>query len=669
MSYSNNIFGEPENNQSVGEHTQYTAPSFSMPLSEMEDSVQDEERATKRTFVSLHIFVVFIIVILASQSFRLQVTEGKTNRAQAEGNSLRLITIPAERGLITDDKGVTLAQNTRQLALAISPQSLPAKKSDRQTIYALLQQKAGISDAVIQSIEKNETSNFRSSETFPIKTDLSKDESLLYKEWFANTPGVILQEVPIRNYAALGSLGQIVGYDGFPTDDDLKNGVSHNQPVGKTGLEQVYNQYLSGKAGKQQIEVNAQGDTVRTLPITPDNAAQPGQTLKLSLDSRLQQIVTTALQHELDRRKEKFGTLPTFGASAVFLDPSNGAVKAMVSLPDFDPNKFAQGISQKEYSTIINDPAHPLVNRTIQGLDPSGSVIKPLEAAAGLQTGTITTNTQMVTPDAIHIGNFSFADWKTHGLTNVFTSISESNDIWYYALVGGWAEKNFQGMGIETVNQYLRKFGLGQATGIDLPGEADGLLADPAWKLKNVGEPWYIGDTYHSAIGQGYVLVTPLQMAVATAAIANGGTVYKPQLADSTIDPVTGKATSIPHTVLNKDFISPQNIAAVQQGMRATVVNGSGHYLNDLNVASAGKTGTAENNDVAHTHAWYTGYAPYDHPEIAFSIMIEGGGESFYSSEIVAKEILAAYYNDTAVTQDTLTSEAKQGNPEFAGEH
>ena len=661
------LFGNPLDDSRVNDLPGLDAPSYTQVLNELEDTVEDE-RQPNRTFPGLLFFASLGIVALALQTFRLQVVEVGINQAKAEGNSIRLISLPADRGLITDVNGLTLAQNTRQLALAINPLDLPVKKTDRQKIYKLLKAKAGISDKIITTIEDN---RLKSPDSFVIKDNLTKDELLLDKEYFASTKGVVVQEEPIRNYATLPSLGHLLGYVGPVSADDLTHGHTLDQHIGKTGLEQTYNNVLTGIPGKRTAEVNASGEIDHYLPSTDGSVAKPGQTLRLSIDSRLQKIVADALQHGLDRRKKAFGDLKEWGASAIFMDPTTGAIKAMVSLPDYNDQQFAQGITSAQYNTLLNDPAHPLINRAIQDQLPSGSVLKPMIAAAGLQEKVITPDTSMVTPLQISIGQYNFPDWKYHGLTNTRKAIAESNDIFFYAVGGGWQEKGFTGLGIDRLNTYLRHFGLGSTTNIDLPGEQPGLIADPAWKLKHIGEAWYIGDTYHSSIGQGFTLVTPLQMADATAAVVNGGTVWEPRVAWSTIDPITNKETLIPHQPLSTDVASPQNLQVVREGMRETVLSGSARPLNTLKISSAGKTGTAEFGTRGLTHAWFTGFAPYDTPELVYAISIEAGGESFNSSLPVTEEILRNYFNDPIPAGGKLNSEpgAFAVPPEFQGEH
>jgi penicillin-binding protein 2 len=663
------IFGNPASERPLKPSAQELHPSYLEPVPELEQTVEGEELDAPRRFIGIGIALTAASIILAVQCYHLQIQNVQFNKAKAEGNSIRILTTLPDRGLIVDSGGDILARNTRQLALAVNPQGLPGKKADRQAVYETLKTKAGIAQKNIDFIEKHWLDG--GGETYALKTNLSKDESLLYKEWFASSPGVSLVEVPIRQYTAGSSLGQLLGYVGTVDDQDVKDGAALNQRVGKSGLEKSYNIQLTGTPGKQKIEINAQGEEVRPLAGGTVADTKAGQTLKLSIDSKLQKVVGDALQHELARRTAKYGPMPKMGASAVVVDPATGAIKAMVSLPDYDGNLFAQGITQKDYSGLLDNPGNPLLNRAIQGQYPPGSTIKPLVGAAGLQSGIISKDFAWNTPYSINYGSFSFVDWKSHSgyNTNVERAIAESNDVFFYALGGGYPDKNIQGLGVDKENQYLEDFGLGSTLGIDIGGEASGLLGDQTYKKKTFNEDWYIGDTYHASIGQGYTLVTPLQMAMATATIANGGTLWQPSIGWSFIDPVTKKESLIPHKVVRQNFISPDNLATIRDGMRQTVVSGSARPLNNLQVKSAGKTGTAQfgaHNE--YEHAWYIGYAPFDNPQMVFSIVIEAGGESFYSSEPVAEEILRGYFNEPLKDGQKLFSDTDVP-ADFVGEH
>ncbi len=663
------IFGNPTDSETISSYELDGDGTYHLPPQELEQAELVEDRTT-RQYPFFTALLVVVGAVLLFQCFELQVTKATENKSLAEGNSVRVITTQPERGLITDRNGAVLAQNSRQVALAINPQTLPAKKADREAVYDKLRTLAKLDKETISFIEDN---RLKDPEPFAVKTRLTKEEALLYREWFFAVPGVQLTEIPIRSYQEIPSFAHLAGYVGGVSESDVASGAALNQQVGKTGLEREYNAQLTGTPGKLRAEVNAQGELVRQLSDGKGSTPATGSTLQLAIDADLQKKVAEALQRELVNRLQRYGKQPTLGASAVIIDPRTGAVRAMVSLPDYSANSFAQGISSSEYGKLLNDPGKPLLNRAIQGIFTPGSTLKPLVAAGGLQDGLITANTQMDTPEAIVIGDFRFPDWKFHGQTNTRKALAESNNIFFYALGGGWEERKFKGLGITRLREYLASFGLGETTGLDLPGEDAGLLPSPEWKEKVVGEPWYIGNTYQMAIGQGYLLTTPLQMANATAAIANGGTLWKPHLAEAFVDPATKARSEIKPVAIRSNFISAGNLKTVREGMRQAVESGSARLLNNLKVRAAGKTGTAQFGDKGLTHAWFTGFAPYDNPEIAFSVLIEGGGESFYSSVPVAEEILRAYFNEPLQPGQKLFSapDAQTSNAiaaEFRGE-
>jgi penicillin-binding protein 2 len=664
------LFGNPVEIRSVAESLESTSPSFSEFPAELENIGVEDENPTKRSLVGFHVAIGVVVIALGFQCFRLQVTSASQNRAAATGNSVRILTEQPDRGLVVDLNGKVLAQNDRRVGIAINPQTLPRKEEERLAVYEKLKSHGAIEEDDMAFLEKNFRKN---PELYALKTNLTKEENLLYQEWFTDIPGVVFTELPIRKYSELPSFAHLMGYIGAVSEKDVQNGLAFNQRVGKTGLEKNYNSELTGTPGKIHAEVNASGKVVRFIGGEEGNQTQVGQTLKLNIDSRIQEIVTTALKNELVRRTQKYGPLPKLGASVVIMDPRDGAIRAMVSIPDYSSNLFSQGISRDDYAKLTSDPANPLLNRAIQGQFSPGSTLKPLVASAGLQAGVISADTVMNTPAAITIGQFRFPDWKYHGLTNTRKAIAESNNVFFYVVGGGWEEKNIEGLGVERLNAYLASFGLGKQTGVDLPGETPGLLPDDAWKQEQFDERWYIGNTYQSSIGQGYLLATPLQMAVGTAAIANGGTVWEPRVAKSTINPETNIETPIAPKPARTNIISAANLQTVREGMRQAVLSGSAQPLRSLKVTSAGKTGTAQFGNQGLTHAWFTGFAPYDNPEYVYAILVEGGGESYWSSVPVAEEILRGIFNEPLEPGQKLFSEPTDAKTssianEFAGE-
>jgi penicillin-binding protein 2 len=328
---------------------------------------------------------------------------------------------------------------------------------------------------------------------------------------------------------------------------------------------------------------------------------------------------------------------------AVALDPRTGAVLALVSLPGYNNNLFAEGISNQDYQNLLNDKALPLFNRAIAGTYAPGSTVKPMVSIAALEENIVTENTVITDRGVLTIPNqftpsilYNFYGWKRSGLgpMTVRSAIAESSDIYFYTVAGGHPSSSIKGLGAEKLAEYYRKFGLGRQTGIDLQGEKTGVVADPNWKaeyFKNdaILRQWYLGDTYHIGIGQGDMLATPLQVALWTATIANDGVGMKPQLLKRVVRQDGSVIREMEPQIVNQKFASDKNILIVQEGMRQTITAGSGRSLDGLPVTAAGKTGTSQfdGSDPTRTHAWFTMYAPYENPEIVITVLAEAGGE------------------------------------------
>jgi penicillin-binding protein 2 len=323
--------------------------------------------------------------------------------------------------------------------------------------------------------------------------------------------------------------------------------------------------------------------------------------------------------------------------------PSTGDILALVNLPTYDSNTFARGISSEEYGRLATDPDKPLFERALNGEYPSGSTIKPIVAVAGLQEGIITGATRLMSSGGIRFGQWLFPDWKPggHGITDVVKAIAESVNTFFYAIGGGYGD--ILGLGPERLLSYFRLFGLGSETGVDAQ-EKKGFVPSPEWKRGKTGEPWYIGDTYHVAIGQGDVSVTPLQVNLFTSYFANGGVNYQPRFVRESIDTPTGHRTQIESKVYRKDVVASQHVALVREGMRQTVVSGSGRRLSLLPVSAAGKTGTAQWNTTKPPHAWFTGWAPFENPAVVITVLVEEGEEGSRIASPVAYEILKWYF-------------------------
>ncbi len=328
------------------------------------------------------------------------------------------------------------------------------------------------------------------------------------------------------------------------------------------------------------------------------------------------------------------------------MDPRDGSILALVSLPAYDDNLFSGTVSSTEYQKLVQDPDHPLLPRAWAGVYPSGSTVKPTIAVAALSEGIITPQTTVNSVGGLRIGSTFFPDWKAggHGITNVRKAIALSVNTFFYYVGGGY--ESFIGLGVDRLTSWMRKFGLGRQSGIDVPGEASGFVPSKEWKEKTKGERWYTGDTYNLSIGQGDLLVTPVQVALWTAEVANGGWRVIPHFgwyegaqADGTL-----LATS---THVGDQIAAPDVMKTVELGMRDTVTYGSGRALVNFPVAVAGKTGTAQWRNDKPNHAWFTAYAPFDDPQIVVTVLLEEGGEGSSVAVPVAQKVLQAWYQET----------------------
>jgi len=554
--------------------------------------------------------------------------------------------IEAGRGAITDKNGVWLARNEPSFALAVYPSDLPKSKVERNQVYSKLSEISG--ETVDKIAAASETNGLSSLDMVTIKDNLSHDDALIAEKKIADLPGVIVAKKSSREYASIPGLGHILGYTGIISPDEIKDNSDYylSDRVGKTGIEAVYEKYLKGKHGVEQIEVNSKGNIVRVLVKDGSREPVPGDEVSLYLDQGLQQETAKALQASIDKARQDTGDSSLNSGVAMVMDVNSGGILAMVSLPDYNNNLFSARISNEDYHNLVNDPSNPMLNRAIAGIYPPGSISKIIMASAGLVEGTISAATSLVTPAAIKIGDYTFPDWKDHSYesTNVTRAIAESNDIFFYALGGGFDK--ISGLGIDKIKKYWQLFGLGEKTGIDLTGEASGLLPDEAWKKKVKNESWYLGDTYHVAIGQGDMLVTPIQMLRATAAVANGGKLLQPQMVKKITDQNGTVVKEFGPRVERENIVSQDVIKTVQAGMRMTVTDGSARSIfpSDFPVQVAGKTGTAQFLNNLKTHAWFECYAPYDKPQIAIIAMVEGGGEGYDVAGPIAKDILQYYF-------------------------
>jgi penicillin-binding protein 2 len=595
------------------------------------ETAKIEQPLSRKTFTFYWAFVCLILFILGGKAFALTVIDGAKYQDTSTRNSLRALVIPAPRGTIFDRFGKPLVYNVPSIDLVATASDLPADEGERTAL------KERLMEFDIERSFLDQTFDVlvpKSNQSVPLKEQLSQEETLRFLGQREKFPGISLFKTTHRDYIDSTIFAHLMGYEGKIKPEELLENPDYllTDSIGKQGIEKSYESSLRGVHGYQQAQVDSLGRVTRELGVVSPVA---GNDLILNIDMDLQKKIYDSLEANLSKNDLK-------KAAAVAIDPRNGAIRAMVSLPSFDNNLFANGISQDDYSLLANDEARPLFNRALAGEYPPGSTIKPVLAAAALSENIIDPEYEIESRGGINVGSFFFGDWKAHGFTDIRRAIAVSSDVYFYSIGGGYGGIN--GLGIERMKKYENLFGYGERSGIDFPSEADGFIPTPTWKKEKIGERWYIGDDYNSSIGQGYITATPLQVLNSIAAIANGGTLYEPRIG-SQIKSQDGKITSIESKIIRQGFIKPEILKIVQEGMRETVTDGTAQILKELPVEVAGKTGTAQFGADNKTHGWFVSYAPYTSPELALIVLVEGQGtEETYNAVPVTKEVYEWYF-------------------------
>ncbi len=584
-----------------------------------------------------------VLLVLTARIMYVQVREGAHWRGVAEGNRIRLETLFPRRGLITDRYGRLLAYNVPSFRLTAVSAELPPGDVEREELLTRV-----LADVPTELLNQENLAHINEPSYVPqvLATHLPHDLALKLMLRVSDESGLRIEPVADRAYVGGSAIGQLLGYVGVLTRDEFEayDGYELADTIGKAGVELAYEQELRGKVGKRQVEVDARGVERRVFAVEPPVA---GAKLTLSVDIELQQAAYAALQKAVDATSRK-------GGSVVAMDPATGEVLALVSYPAFDPNTFTVGRDAERIAELLQDPKYPLYNRAIGGTYPSGSTIKPFVAAAALQEKVITPQTAFVSTGGVYAGSQFFADWKAggHGATSVLKAIAESVNTFFYLIGGGSDER--VGLGISRLSSYLRTFGFGRATGVDLPGEQAGMVPDAAWKQRVMNDRWYRGDTYNVSIGQGNLLVTPLQLAAAYASVATDGQLRTPRVAHELAYP-SGESIAVMAKSAGTPPIDPGWLETVRLGMRQTVTSGSGRGLLGVSLPVAGKTGTAQTGTRTNTHAWFAGYLPADDPEFLLVVMVEEGGEGSSTGIAIAREIFNWYTAERAGGQVPLT--------------
>lgn len=627
------------------------------------NNLQYEQHRFRLRLVIAAFLVLLCFGVLFVRFLFLQVLRYDHYQTLAENNRISLVPVVPNRGLILDRNGVMLAENFFVYTLEITPSKSGSVTQTINDLSALVE----ITDSDRKRFNKLRAQS-RNFESVPIRSHLKEDEAARFAVNSYRFPGVEIRSRLFRHYP-LGKMGShLTGYIGRINDKDVadleKTGEIANYKgsdhIGKGGLEQSYERQLHGVTGFQQVEVDADGHAVRVLANSPPVS---GNNLMLSIDIKLQQIAEEAFG-------ERRGAL-------VALDPSSGEVLAFVSMPTYDPNLFVDGIDQENWKLLNESRDKPLINRPLRGAYPPGSTFKPFAALAGLEHGkrhppfSISDPGYFMLPGSSH----RYRDWKPegHGVVDVRKAIAISCDTFFYGLA--------QELGIERLTAFIGHFGFGKITGIDIQGERSGLLPTPEWKKKRFKQPWYPGETVITGIGQGYTLATPLQLAFATAMLANNGVGAKPHLVRSIRDSQSGEIRNIPVETLDRIPLDAKNLELVKLGMLdVTLPGGTAASVGaGAPYAIAAKTGTAQVIGIAQgqkynesqideyhrDHALFIAYAPADAPKIALAVIVENGGHGGSAAGPIARKVMD-YYLLGKMPEPTVKTEAA---PPHEAEH
>jgi len=589
---------------------------------------QDGAPEISRRANLLYVLLAIVFFGLIARLVHLQLVQGERYTFLSENNRVRRKRAPGTRGMIYDRHGELLVDSRPSFDLIFVPEDA---QEPEQTLRVLASRLSRDADELLQTYADN-------------KSRSAFDEIVLGRdiEWAAvvavethqlDLPGVSLRIRPRRNYVDGETTAHILGYMGEINERQLKNykeqGYLIGDEIGQSGLERRWEEDLRGQHGGQQVEVDALGRRVRVLHQVSD---VPGYTVHLTLDRQMQQAAFEAL-------KGKEGTI-------VAIDVNSGAILALASTPAFDPNVFARGIKGNEWNALVTDRLRPLSNRATQGQFPPGSTFKVVMFIAGLEEGVIDPNAQISDPGFFHFGNRNFRDWKQggHGAVNLHYSLVISCDTYYYQLGNK--------LGVDKIAKWARAFGLGEKTGIALDDERSGMIPDSAWKMKRYRQPWYPGETLSVAIGQGYVTVTPLQMANMMAAVANGGRLYRPRLV-SKVESLDGtNVREFGPELIRTIEMKPDTLSRVHNALADVVKGGTGGMARSPLIDVAGKTGTAQVVEMkggyvkseqlsrfTRDHAWFVSYAPVQSPQVAIAVLVEHGGHGGDAAAPMAKKV------------------------------
>ena len=672
--------------------------------------------------VVLYVIGAIVIALLIFRLFSLQIFEGEDWQISATDNFTREVSVPASRGILYDRNGVILARNIASYNVVITPAYLPDDLADIQRIYRELSEivHVPVSEGTVEDAklftacvpgpgitELVELGNSLAPySAVKISCDVEDDIARIVRERAVAWPGVTVDIEPIRDYPTGSLTSNVIGFLGPIPASQLEyyenlGFVAGRDKIGYAGVEATMDDILAGRNGERVVEVDVAGKELRNLE--PPIPAVPGNNLSLSIDIRLQMAAEGVLLREINGWNAYFGKVRISSAVTIAMNPKTGEILAMVSYPTYENNRLARFIPAYYYRQLSEDPRHPLLNNAISSEYPPGSVFKLSTATGALNEDVVTVDQIIQAPgELILVEKFSpndpgnerkFVDWINDenpagfGEIDFLHCIAYSSNVCFYKLGGGYEDEIPEGLGILRLGEYARALGYGAVSGIELPGEADGLIPSPQWKRINQGENWSTGDTYIASVGQGYVLSTPLQVLISGATIANDGRMMQTTIIHEETDEdgrvvtpfLAEEKWDITTTPLITNFncedgycldtetkkpVDPYVVQKVQEGMRLAVTDSRGtlnKLFGDYSIAVAGKTGTAEYcDDVAlaanlcqfgawPTHSWTLAYAPYDDPEIIVMAFMYNGGEGASVAGPVVQRIINAYFEIKAI--------------------
>ena len=586
------------------------------------------------------------IAALVFRAGFLQLVEGGEFAARARDNRFFAISLPAPRGLVYDIHNEPIVKNTPSFEVVLKRSELPETSEARQALAEALTALLKISAEDLREAGFDpELPDSELPAEIVVASDIPREQALLIQSRSKDFRGAFVRMRELREYPG-EAFAHLVGYVGQVDKSKIEEGKGYGlgDIVGKSGVELFYEEELRGAPGEQLIEVNSSGIALGELP---QKKPEIGKSLVLNIDAGLQRAAYEALLRELKAHGKVAG-------SAVAIDPRDGAVRALVSLPSFDPNRFRERLSQSAFEHIFLSPAKPLFNRAIGGVYPSGSVIKPMVAVAALEENVIDPSRKIYDSGSISVPNpyrpgeeTVFLDWKEHGWVDMRSALQWSANVYFYIVGGGY--KDIKGLGIARLGEYMKKFGFGAELGIDLAGEAAGLVPGPDTiaKTRPRDPIWRIGDTYQTSIGQGAFQATPLQIAMMTAAVANGGTLWKPRVASAILDDNGNVIRKIEPQAIRTSLAGGESINVAREGMRLVATEGTARgYFSDFVAEVAGKTGTAQTGFQKNTHGWFTAFAPYKNPELVVVVVAEDVEYNTAIATPVTRDILYWYFTE-----------------------